>query len=160
MIDLRLFSSYMRDLVDLYRKCEVVDEPKIDEIDSNSYGQLLIFAPNNDAMINLEVKPWEFPTNIDDSSDNDLQLDETIQENIRHFVESHVVETKNLSLMGKKVVEFKSINNNAIFLKNSETSFQIKLLGSNEWLNIENIEVLKNGAILTIGKTLSWPGRN
>ncbi|GME80087.1 unnamed protein product [Ambrosiozyma monospora] len=117
---------------------------------------LLVFAPTDDAIYQLSSKPWSFPYPVDSESAN---AEETTQANVRSFVESHIVETSDLDFSGSKTAKLQSINGNIIKLKNFDDGFKVGLPDVAEWLSIENIEILDNGAVLTISKTLSWPGR-
>ncbi|KAG7877495.1 hypothetical protein KL905_004917 [Ogataea polymorpha] len=151
--DISIFSSYIRDMVDLYQKC---DDTTQFNINSQSDNMLLIFAPTNEAIAELPEKPWQFPRPVTRESDAD---DEASNYNIRHFVESHVVQSSNVADFGKAEAVLESLNGNRIHLRNSGTSFELSLDDVDEWLPIRKIELTANGALLLIDKTLSWPNR-
>ncbi|ESX01875.1 hypothetical protein KL918_004848 [Ogataea parapolymorpha] len=151
--DVSIFSSYIRDMVDLYQKC---DDTTQFNINSQSDNMLLIFAPTNEAIAELSEKPWQFPRPVTRESDAD---DEASSYNIRHFVESHVVQSSNVADFAKAEAVLESLNGNRIHLRNSGTSFELSLDDVDEWLPIRKIELTANGALLLIDKTLSWPHR-
>ncbi|OUM52510.1 hypothetical protein BVG19_g1709 [[Candida] boidinii] len=162
---LSIFSSYIRDLVDLYKVCEdgenddnanINDKQNI--LNDEGKEMLLIFAPSNQAIAELSQKPWSFPTPV--TEENNKQ-DETTAANIKNFVESHVVELSSIDAIGSKdQVVFSSINKNQIILKNDGESFKVGLPEVSELLGIKSIHILRNGAILIIDKALTWPERS
>ncbi|OWB64773.1 hypothetical protein B5S33_g700 [[Candida] boidinii] len=162
---LSIFSSYIRDLVDLYKVCEdgenddnanINDKQNI--LNDEGKEMLLIFAPSNQAIAELSQKPWSFPTPV--TEENNKQ-DETTAANIKNFVESHVVELSSIDAIGSKdQVVFNSINKNQIILKNDGESFKVGLPEVSELLEIKSIHILRNGAILIIDKALTWPERS
>ncbi|OWB61646.1 hypothetical protein B5S29_g2545 [[Candida] boidinii] len=163
--ELSIFSSYIRDLVDLYKVCEdgenddnanINDKQNI--LNDESKEMLLIFAPSNEAIAELSQKPWAFPTPV--TEENNKQ-DETSAANIKNFVESHVVTLSSIDSIGSKdQVIFNSINKNQIILKNDGESFKVGLPEVSGLLEIKSIHILRNGAILIIDKALTWPERS
>ncbi|KAG7703313.1 hypothetical protein KL914_004698 [Ogataea haglerorum] len=151
--DVSIFSSYIRDMVDLYQKC---DDTTQFNTNSQSDNMLLIFAPTNEAITELSEKPWQFPRPVTRESDAN---DEASSYNLRHFVESHVVQGSNVADFAKEEVVLKSLNGNRIHLRNTDTGFELSLEDVDEWLPIRKIELTANGALLLIDKTLSWPHR-
>ncbi|KAG7827872.1 hypothetical protein KL920_004122 [Ogataea angusta] len=151
--EVSIFSSYIRDMVDLYQKC---DDTTQFNINSQNDNMLLIFAPTNEAIAELSEKPWQFPRPVTRESDAD---DEASSYNLRHFVESHVVQGSNVADFAKAEVVLESLNGNRIHLRNTDTSFELSLEDVDEWLPVRKIELTANGALLIIDKTLSWPRR-
>ncbi|KAH3669377.1 hypothetical protein OGAPHI_001498 [Ogataea philodendri] len=147
--DISIFSSYIRDMVDLYKKCDNDDDYNINSQDGN---MLLIFAPTDEAVVQLTQKPWEFPRSVSQDEDADA--------NIRDFVESHIVQGSNIADFSKEEVVLSSLNGNKIHLRNGHKGFELSLDDVDEWLAIQRIEIMANGALLVIDKTLSWPQRS
>lgn len=150
--DLGLFSKYLRESPELFKKCETEFERS--DLVSDTKKQVIIFAPTNEALTQLEKKPWQFPEDIDNAKSEDEQ-DIIIQRNILNFVQSHFVETENFSTESdSNAVEFTSINGHKIILENSGSTFRLKLKDTDAWIDVIDTEVLINGAILTIGKVI------
>lgn len=154
--EISIFSSYMRDDVDLYQKCDQ-DVAKADLTDQKEY--LLVFAPSDDAIEKLSAKPWEWPEGITD--DNNAR-DETSHSNVMHFIESHVVATdlfhgiKQLQLNG---AEMHSLNGQLIKLANKEGEYFVSVKGCCKPFKVEKVQIVSNGAILIVDHALDWPGR-
>lgn len=148
--DLTLYAKYLRDSPELYRKCE-----SIQNINSEgTKNQILIFAPTDDAMKSLSEKPWQFPDDIN-SAKTEREEDEIIQRNIINFVESHAAETEHFTISeNSHLVDFVTISGKKITLENSGDSFRVKTKDGEEWSTVTDIEILENGAILTIDKPL------
>ncbi|ODV87759.1 hypothetical protein CANARDRAFT_25976 [[Candida] arabinofermentans NRRL YB-2248] len=149
--EISIFASYIRDMVDLYKKCETHEF----STESEDGPLLFIFAPSNEAIVTLNQKPWEFPTKVKEKLN---QNDEITTANIKTFIESHVVEGQ--GIFGESPLKLKTLNGNIIYLKNDDGQFMLKLEDIDEWLPIETIKILNNGALLIIDKTLTWPGRD
>lgn len=150
--DLGVFAKYLRESPELYRKCETISASNNEDILSKK--QILIFAPNNEALMKLDRKPWEFPEDIENAKSEDEQ-DTMVARNIANFVESHFVETENFNISSNsKSVEFVTSNGNVVVFENSGDSFRIQLKDSNTWLDVTDMEILNNGAILTINAPL------
>ncbi|QPG76340.1 hypothetical protein FOA43_003726 [Brettanomyces nanus] len=153
--DISIFASYVRDLNDLYNMCDSTDDFNINAAaSSKAENMLLLFSPTNEAILSLQMKPWQFPKSAHASDSDDVA-----QENIRHFVESHIAKVSSKSFNADRVVTLSSLNGNTIFLKNTDTGFMYKLSETDQWLTIKRIEVLDNGALLSIDRTMSWPGK-
>jgi len=152
--DISIFATYIRDMTDIYSMCNSADEFNINAA-SNAENMLLLFAPTNEAMINLTAKPWEFPEQISNSNNEES----IAQNNIRHFVESHIAKVSSKSFNTGKAVKLESLNGNKIFLKNTDAGFKYRLSESNDWIQINKIDVLDNGALLSVPKVMSWPER-
>ncbi|TID26244.1 hypothetical protein CANINC_002776 [Pichia inconspicua] len=149
--DLGLFFRYLRESPELFKKCETGSNVASS---SENKKQVLIFAPTNDALINLNKKPWQFPKDIN-SAKTENEKDLIIQRNILNFVESHFVETEHFNTASiSNGVEFTSMNGRKIILENSGSNFKLKQVTSDEWIVVSDIEVFSNGAILTINKAL------
>lgn len=147
--DLSLFAKYLRELPELYHKCE-----KIDTLEGASSKEVLIFAPTNDAMIQLAKKPWQFPEDVDAAKSEEEQ-DEAIKRNVYNFVESHVAEAEGVNFSrNSKAVKIKTFNGKTVILENNVEKFRIRSEESDEWSDITNIETFDNGAILTLVKPL------
>lgn len=150
--NLGLFFKYLRDSPELFKKCE--SESNTAAVASQNRRQVLIFAPTNDALTRLEKKPWQFPEDIDNAS-SENEKDMLIQRNILNFVESHFVETEHFSIASNSnAVEFKSMNGHKVILENLGSTFRLKSDTSDEWIDVSDVEVLSNGAILSIDKVL------
>lgn len=148
--DLTLYAKYLRDSPELYKKCESIQSIN----NEGTTNQILVFAPTNDALKSLPEKPWQFPEDIN-SAQTEREEDEIIQRNIINFVESHAAETDHFNISENSVfVDFITLNGKQIVLENSGDSFKVKSKGSEEWSTITDIEILENGAILTIDKPL------
>lgn len=147
--DISLFAKYLRDLPELYHKCETIEE-----VGSKSEKDILIFAPTNDALMTLKLKPWQFPEDIE-AAKNEQEQDEIIKRNIYNFVGSHVAEAKGIDFSNdSKAVKIKTFNGKTVILENEVTKFRIKAEDSDEWSDITDIEVFRNGAIVTLTKPL------
>lgn len=150
--DLALFAKYLRDFPHLYRKCETTQN---ENKTSSSNNQILIFAPTNQAITSLKYKPWQFPEDVA-SAESEDEEDKIILRNISNFVESHFVETENFNIASdSNTVEFETFNGNHIELANFNDNFRIRLKDSNQWLDVKSVEILENGAILSIDSTLA-----
>lgn len=150
--DISIFATYIRDLTDIYSMCNSVDKFNINAA-NDAEKMLLLFAPTNKAMIDLSAKPWEFPESITDDDES------VVRNNIRHFVESHIAKASTKSFNTEMTVQLVSLNDNKIILKNTDTGFKYRLSDSTEWIPINSIDVLDNGALLSVPKVMSWPGR-
>lgn len=151
--DLNLFSKYLRDTPDLYRTFESTGTSN-EGPEAKPKKQILVLAPNNNAVQNLEKKPWQFPEDISNAKSDDNE-DLLIQRNIMNFVESHIVETEAFDVVSSsKTVEFRTLNNKVVLLRNFGYSFKAKLEDSEEWSDVIDTEVLHNGAILTLDRSL------
>ncbi|KAG0684431.1 hypothetical protein C6P42_002802 [Pichia californica] len=149
--DLGIFSKYLRDAPDLYNKCEIIQSENLNQ---SLNKQILIFAPTNIAFTKLTKKPWQFPEDVN-SAKTEKEEDSLIQRNVLNFVESHAAETENFNISdSSNAVEFISINGKTIVLENLNESFRVRAKDNNEWSNIIDIEILENGAILTIDNAL------
>lgn len=148
--DLTLFAKYLREFPELYDRCSEITVKTKKPNDM----QIIIFAPNNQAVQSLNKKPWQFPEDIENATSEDEE-DLLIQRNIFNFVESHVAETESFNIdSANKFVEFNTFNGKSILMKNENGTFWAKLKESSEWLEIVDTEVLENGAILTVSKSL------
>lgn len=157
-----LFSSYLRDLTDLYTRCETIaDDEKADIQSEESTKKLLMLAPLDEAIYQLSKKPWQFPNSLDSVHDDETKQDEIIASNVRHFVESHMVETDNIVFdsSNNKMVELKTLNGRAIYLKNdgSKGFWVHSDNDDDDWVLVQSIHVVKNGALLSIPSSLSHP---
>ena len=132
--------------------CNSVDKFNINAA-NDAEKMLLLFAPTNKAMIDLSAKPWEFPESITDDDES------VVRNNIRHFVESHIAKASTKSFNTEMTVQLVSLNDNKIILKNTDTGFKYRLSDSTEWIPINSIDVLDNGALLSVPKVMSWPGK-
>lgn len=151
--NISIFASYIRDLVDLYQMCGSTDEFNINAADTSN-NMLLVFAPSNSAMLALSKKPWQFPNTP--SSDDE----QVTKENIRHFVEAHLAKVSSKNFDADKTVKLSSLNGNTIYFRNGESGFQYKLERQQQWMNIDKIDILDNGALFTVSQALSSPERN
>jgi hypothetical protein len=152
--DLSVFAKYLRESPELYRKCETPSTLNNENNDDLSKRQVIIFAPSNDALVKLDRKPWEFPEDIELARSEDEQ-DTMIARNIANFVQAHFVETENFNIsLNSKSVEFKNFNGDVIILENLGEKFRVKLKGTDTWSDVESTEVLRNGALLTIGDSI------
>lgn len=148
--DLVYFFKYLREFPDLYQKFTEVKA----ESEEASKKQLIIFAPNNEAIQSLNKKPWQFPEDIENARSEDEE-DMLIQRNIFNFVESHIAETKSFDIdSSSHSIELTTFNGKSILLKNDDGIFWVKPKESDDWLEIMDTEVLENGAILTVSKPL------
>ncbi|CDK27307.1 unnamed protein product [Kuraishia capsulata CBS 1993] len=148
-----IFAQYIRDSVDLYKKCDMATTE-----DSEKAGQLIIFAPSDIAIEALDSKPWSWPQKVTEYNN---KKDEITNANIQHFVESHVVLTESMSSFenGAAGVVFSSLNGNKIQLALDSEGFKVSLPSIDEWTPVKRIELVKNGALIIIDKTLDWPDR-
>ncbi|GMM28314.1 hypothetical protein DAMA08_010300 [Martiniozyma asiatica (nom. inval.)] len=145
--DVSLFASYLRD-TSLYAKCATSD----DEMNSASKDQLLVFAPSNNAIYALSKKPWETPIDVSSIEDS-LEIDAAVQSNIKNFVESHIVQAKEVEgVIGKKEAVLKTVNGNSLIFKSSGSSWLVN--GNGKWVTVEKVEILSNGALLTLDEAL------
>ncbi|VEU20020.1 DEKNAAC100438 [Brettanomyces naardenensis] len=151
--ELSIFAAYVRDLSDIYDLFASTDEFNINAA-SSSNNMLLLFAPTNDAMMKLSLRPWQFPKAI-----SERDSDAIAKDNIRHFVECHVAKVSSKAFDSDRTVKLNSLNGNTIFLKNTESGFKYRMDDADEWSSIEKIELLDNGALLDVSKALSWPGK-
>lgn len=150
--DVSIFASYVRDISALYKMCDSPAEFDINGVDATE-NMLLVFAPTDEAMMRLSAKPWQFPQEQD--GDDDIA-----SKNIRHFAESHIARASSKAFKADKSVVLETLNGNKVFLKNTDEGFHVGLEDVDDWLPINRMEVLDNGALLTIDATLSWPGRS
>lgn len=148
--DISTFAGYIRDNVAVSQR---FNDPN---------RQTVVFAPSDLALESLQMKPWQFPTPVDDSQTEE-EVEAVIQGNVDDFIKSHLVdgevpfevlnsERSNLGALlvtenGKKV---KLVNDNG------EYYVSAKINGKDgEWLRVEKVTTVDNGAILVVGKPLS-----
>ncbi|CCD26261.1 uncharacterized protein NDAI_0H00870 [Naumovozyma dairenensis CBS 421] len=156
--EIELFASYIRNDPETYTKL------------SDSNQDLIIIAPTNNAIVNLSLKPWQFPRDIsklEDEKASELDIDLAIDENISQFVRSHIVayddnRSNILETPKKGEVLLKSVNGNEILLKRNEVGslendFCIASTRDNIYHPVERIITSENGVILIIDSCLEWP---
>ncbi|KAH3667902.1 hypothetical protein WICMUC_005180 [Wickerhamomyces mucosus] len=148
--DVSLYASYVRDDVD------------ISERFNNRDTQTIVFAPTDSSIETLSLKPWQFPTTVDETK-SDAEIEQTISSNVKDFVLSHVVdgEVPFAALGGdKKGIQLISQNGKNIKLVNDEGNYYVTAVVNGqdqEWLKVNVVLNADNGAILVISKPLSVP---
>lgn len=155
--EISIFSSYLRSDLDVSARLE------------NPQESTIIFAPSNDAIESLKLKPWQFPIDIDalEASTNDQEaIDNAVNENIMHFVKSHIVSSADLSgvvrhkCKGKKTVTFKSLayegddDSGDILLKKKKSNFYVASAKDKEFHLVERVDQAENGVVLVIDTPL------
>lgn len=133
---------------------------------------IIIVAPNNDAIRALPKKPWAFPSDIDaleSKGASEREIDDATQQNILKFVRSHVVAyDDNTSYRNFKSgytslrsVDYENSNNQDsdgdILLKKEGDSFYVASNRDKVFHVVEKIEKASNGVVLVIGSCLEWP---
>lgn len=162
--DVSIFSNYVRQLSDLYTRCEI-PSPNTNSVEGNDEPSekgsaddlMLVFAPTNEALLHLKFKPWSYPTIVDRSASEEDQA-AAIESNIRNFVEGHIfpIKSSNGELpLGEGIVELTSINGNSILLKNDKgNGFWVLADGSQDWIMVNGVDLVKNGALLNLDEVL------
>lgn len=155
--EISIFSSYLRSDLDVSARLE------------NPQESTIIFAPSNDAIESLKLKPWQFPIDIDalEASTNDQEaIDNAVNENIMHFVKSHIVSSADLSgvvrhkCKGKKTVTFRSLayegddDSGDILLKKKKSNFYVASAKDKEFHLVERVDQAENGVVLVIDTPL------
>lgn len=148
--DISVFASYVRDNVDVSTR---FNSKKL---------QSIVFAPTDSGIETLPLKPWQFPTAVDETLGEE-QVDKIISSNLNDFLFSHVVngEVPFATLDEvKKGVLFVSENGKSVKLVNDEGEYYVTAVtnGQNQdWMKVSSVTTVDNGAILVIPRPLSLP---
>lgn len=151
MKDITVFASYVRDNVEIASRF------------NNKREQSIVFAPTDSAIESLSLKPWQFPTSVDDESNSEKEIDEITKANIDDFITSHVIDgtVPFSSLEGaEKGVQFVSKNGKNIKLVNDNGEYYVTAVTNGkdqQWIKVLSTTNADNGAILVIGTPLSVP---
>jgi hypothetical protein len=146
-----VFASYVRDNVEISQKF------------NSKSSQSIVFAPTDLAIEQLTLKPWQFPTPLEDDTKSEQEVDKIIAANTNDFVLSHIVDgTVPVSVSGKhqKGVQLTTANGKAIKLVNDDGDYYVAATksGSEEdWIKVEHVINVDNGALLIISKCLTSP---
>ncbi|CDR39262.1 CYFA0S03e01486g1_1 [Cyberlindnera fabianii] len=141
-----VFAGYVRDDVAVSQLCN--DRKK----------QTVVFAPSDAGIETLNLKPWQFPTPVDDSKSEE-EIAATIASNADDFVKSHMIDGtvpfEALDSDNQKGALLETLNGKRIKLVNDDGDYYVNAVdGSNEWLKVESVTNVDNGAILVIDKPL------
>lgn len=150
---LSLYSSYVRTLSDVYTMCQGNYEDV--RTQSEQPSQHLLFAPTNEALYSLKSKPWQFPTSVEGLSGS--EADAVIESNVRSFVEAHTVEAEGALLGESGLVELTTLNGRTVFLKNDAGKGFWVRSSQTDWVLVQSVQVVENGALLVIPGALSLP---
>jgi hypothetical protein len=150
--DISVFAGYVRDNVAISSRF------------NNVKKQTVVFAPTDDGIETLSLKPWQYPTPVDDTKSEE-EINSVIESNVQDFIESHLVdgevpfevlnsEKSNLGALlitenGRKV---KLVNDDGEYYVSAEFNGK-----DGEWLKVQTVTTVDNGAILIINKPLSFP---
>ena len=156
--DISLFGSYARTDIEL------------SELFSNPDEDLIVIAPTNMAIMNLNIKPWQFPNDIElleAEGASGQAIDLAINDNISKFVRSHVVsysankesyETLQPGLIRLKSVDATlNVEGDILLKKELDGSYKIASVHSGVFHSVSNIENAVNGVILVIDACLETP---
>lgn len=149
-----IFSSYIRQFA------------SIDARTANPQEVMLIVAPDNDSLETKlsDLKPWEFPELITPEQ-SEQEQDKTLKKNLLHFLNGHLINNFEENLVIDKssaeAVTIISKLNNGKFLKIKQDQlsqkFSIRLLDSEDWIDVETIKQVENGFVLIINDSLVKP---
>ncbi|CAX44552.1 conserved hypothetical protein [Candida dubliniensis CD36] len=149
-----IFSSYIRQFA------------SIDARTANPQEVILIVAPDNDSLETKlsDLKPWEFPELITPEQ-SEQEQDKTLKKNLLHFLNGHLINNFEENLVIDKssaeAVTIISKLNNGKFLKIKQDQlsqkFSIRLLDSEDWIDVETIKQVENGFVLIINDSLVKP---
>lgn len=149
-----IFSSYIRQFA------------SIDARTANPQKVMLIVAPDNDSLETKlsDLKPWEFPEQITPEQ-SEQEQDKTLKNNLLHFLNGHLINNFEENLVIDKsstdAVTIISKLNNGKFLKIKQDQlsqkFSIRLLDSENWIDVETIKQVENGFVLIINDSLVKP---
>lgn len=148
--EISVFAKYVRDNVEI---CSRFNDRK---------RQSIVFAPTDLGISTLPLKPWQFPTTVDETK-SEREQDEIIASNLNDFVLSHTIDGElpfNVLKDAKKGVQFISENGGNIKLVNDNGEYYVTAVKNGrdqEWLKVERISTADNGAVLVISKPLSTP---
>lgn len=147
--EISVFAGYVRDDIDVASRF------------NDAKKQTVVFAPTDSGIETLPLKPWQFPTTVDESKSEE-EINAIIQSNVDDFIKSHLVDgevpfevlNSERSNLGAKLM---SENGKVIKLVNDEGDYYVSSGESNEWLKVQKVTNVDNGAILVIDKPLSSP---
>lgn len=151
MKDISVFASYVRDNVEISSRF------------NNKKEQSIVFAPTDEAIESLSLKPWQFPTSVEEDSKSEQEIDEITKSNLNDFITSHIIDgtIPFSSLEGAdKGVQFVSKNGKNIKLVNDNGDYYVTAVTDGkdqEWVKVLSTTNADNGAILVIGSSLSLP---
>ncbi|KAH3899440.1 uncharacterized protein SCDLUD_004883 [Saccharomycodes ludwigii] len=172
--DISIFSGYCRDNVNLYNMLDSKNDDLL----------FLIFAPSNEAIASLELKPWQFPIDInsleaefEQGMRTASELDDAVRDNVNKFVYNHVVmidmeeqekqdsanvyDSKNsvdLSKPNSSLI-YENLDGKKLILRRDGLKFTVRLADAdieNE-IPIQDIECSNNGCIFVLGGSLETP---
>ncbi|CCC69515.1 hypothetical protein NCAS_0C05250 [Naumovozyma castellii] len=153
--EIEIFSSYLRNDVDTYDKLRDPNE------------NLIILAPTNSAIIELSLKPWEFPNDIDaleSKGASEMELDNAIDANINKFVRSHIVsydDNKDDITGSGSIVLLRSLAAPSgikdVLLKRNADSYYVASVKDEVYHRVNRIINGENGVVLIIDSCLEWP---
>ncbi|KAI5955670.1 hypothetical protein KGF54_001172 [Candida jiufengensis] len=152
-----IFAGYIRDNSILNSKTE--------SLESN----MLIITPTDEAIeTNLSnLKPWEFPKNIDDVT-NEEEQDKILQDNLNHFLDGHIV----TDFQNKIIIEENNDDdskNEKIILTTLDNGKKLKIkqdlltqnffikVDKKKWIPVDTVKQVENGLIFIINDSLVKP---
>lgn len=150
--EISVFAGYVRDHVGVSARFNDLKK------------QTVVFAPTDTALEGLSMKPWQFPTPVDDTQSEEV-INAVIAANVEDFIMSHLVDgevpfevlNSDRSNLGALLI---TENGKKVKLVNDQGDYYVSM-GSNgkdgEWLKVQRVTMVDNGAILVIDKPLSSP---
>ncbi|AMD19860.1 HCL291Wp [Eremothecium sinecaudum] len=153
--EISIFAEYIRDI-----------EPLNEQL-KDTEGNLLIFAPTDDAVKALDYKPWEHPRNIHELESlgaSEEAIHSAINENKSRFVLSHVVSNDNSfsATDTEGEVKLKSdfsaseVDSADILLKKEGDDYFVAPASNKEYVRVSDISVAANGLVLVLDSCLTF----
>lgn len=157
MNEISIFAGYLRDDVSIAQMME------------NPAENVIVFAPTDEAIESLPLKPWEFPADINaiESSTNDEEtIDKLVNSNILHFVKSHIAtgtsidKAKTMKKCMSRTIVLRSYafegdeSSGDIMLKKEGDEYFVASSIDRKLKKVLRVEHAQNGLILVIGSTL------
>ncbi|ODV62231.1 uncharacterized protein ASCRUDRAFT_6839 [Ascoidea rubescens DSM 1968] len=146
-----VFSYYLRDHNDLLNELLTSS--------LNNKINLIIFVPVDSQLEKLPLKPWEFPTKIEDDKYTEKEIDEISSANVQDFIKSHIVNVNHnlASLSNNKEISLITLNDHRLVFthnhqENTDDVYFVKAEDSdaNSWFKVvESKEIrLENSNLL------------
>lgn len=157
--EISIFSSYSRNDLTLSSNFE---DPK---------QNVIVFAPSNDAIEALSLKPWQFPINIDElesNTEDEKAIDDAVNNNIIRFVRSHVVSYSDSDRAFKHNCKHREIllksqaydgpqDSGDIILKKEKDDYYVASAKDHEFHIVKKIDHAENGVVMVIDSCLESP---
>ncbi|AGO14177.1 AaceriAER383Wp [[Ashbya] aceris (nom. inval.)] len=148
-----LFGRYIRDI------------DGMSEALADGGRHIMVFAPTNDAITSMPMKPWEYPRNIEkleQAGASASEIHDAIQENVKRFVLTHVVSDIDLSKVAqtgssaelKSDLYPKSMEGGDILLRKDGDRYTVSSSKTGRDFAVEAVHTACNGLVLVINSSL------